>query len=263
MADGIIFRNTDGAKWGAGKGSALTSLEGDENNWEFLQRIQAIEGNPPLPVSIANITVVGSQFQVELTDGSSLGPYALPVATFELKGEWVNDMLYHELDMVSVANRGLYLVRIEHTTPSSPAIFDPTATDGGGNPLYLLLFGEDEYIYDIGFFFPGKPGIGIDDGEAMAGFTFDRDVTLPAGLPGSVARLKTGGAAAMDFKIQVNGADAGNIHFNLGATTGAFTFDDAVECVAGDTVTILKPDDGIDTNARQFSATIKGQRLFE
>ena len=260
--DGITYRTTDVLKWGTGKGSRLTSLEVDLNWWEVYSRLKSLEDNPPLPVSIEDFTIIGSTFQVNLTDGSNLGPFQLPIATFELKGEWVNDMLYHELDIVSVIHRGLYLVRIQHTTPTAPAVFDPDADDGFGNPLYLLLFGEDEYIYDIGFFYPGKPGIGIDDGEAMCGFSFDRAVTLPADLDGSIARLKTGCAAAMDFKIQKNGTDIGNIHFNLGATTGSFTFDDPVDFAPGDTVTILKPDDGIDTNARQFSATIQGQRLF-
>lgn len=261
--DGITYYTTDALKWGTGKGSRLTSLEVDLNFWELYTRLKVIEDNPPLPVSIQDFTVIGSQWEINLTDGSNLGPFTLPIATFELRGEWVNEMLYHELDMFTVAGRGLYLVRIEHTTPAAPAVFDPDAEDGSGNKLYLLLFGEDTYIYDIGFFFPGQPGIGIDDGEAMAGFTFDRDVTLPADLPGSVARLKSAPTAAMDFVIMVNDDEVGSVHFNIGSTTGLFTFDDPVECASGDTLTILKPTDGIDTTARQFSVTIKGQRVFE
>jgi hypothetical protein len=260
--DGIVYRNDDLAKWGVGKGSRLTSMEGDLNFWELYSRLKSLEDNPPIAASIQSFNIIGSQFTVNLTNGDTLGPYTLPIATFELRGEWVNDMTYTELDIVSVLHRGLYLVRITHTTDPAPAEFDPDADDGLGNLLYLLLFGEDEYIYDIGFFYPGKPGLGIDDGEAMCGFTADRDYTLPIGLTDSVARLKTAPAAAMDFKIQKNAADIGNIHFNIGATTGTFTFAAAVDFVAGDTVTILKPDDGIDADARQFTATLKGQRLF-
>ena len=260
--DGITYRNTDLAKWGTGKGSRLTSMEVDLNWWEIYGRVKFLEDNPPLPVSIANMTVVGTQWTVNLTNGSTLGPFTLPIGTFELKGDWVNEMLYHELDIVSVPHRGLYLVRIEHTTPAAPAEFDPDADDGLGNPLYLLLFGEDEYIYDLGFFFPGKPGLGIDDGDAMFGFTFDRAVTLPAGLTGSVAKLLVACTAAMDMTIKVNGVSAGSVHFNLGATTGSFVFTVAVDCEAGDTVTVHKPDDGVDATAKQLTVTIKGIRDF-
>lgn len=260
--DGITYRNTDLTKWGVGKGSRLTSLEVDLNWWEIYGRLKSLEDNPPVAVSVAGMTVVGTQWTVNLSNGDTLGPFTLPIGTFELKGDWLNDMLYHELDIVSVPHRGLYLVRIEHTTPSAPTEFDPDADDGSGNPLYLLLFGEDEYIYDVGFFFPGKPGLGIDDGDAIFGHTFDREVTLPANLPGSVARLKVACAAAMDFEIQVNGVASGNVHFNLGATTGSFTFASDVVCVAGDTVTVQKPDDGVDASAKQLTVTIKGRRDF-
>jgi hypothetical protein len=260
MVAGLTFYTTDPAKWGDGKGSALTKVEEDTNKWTLHSRIKEMEDNPPEPISIATIDVVGSQFTVNLTNGDTLGPYTLPIATFELEGEYQAGMTYHELDVISVPNRGLYLVRIEHV---AAAEFDPDADDGAGHPLYLLLFGEDEYIYDIGFFVPGKPGTGIEDGDAIAGFTFDRNVALLSPLAGSQARLRTACAAAMEFTLQKNGTDIGTVEFNLGSTTGNFTFADDVGFVAGDTLTVQKPEDGVDATAKQLTITIKGTRLFE
>ena len=46
------------------------------------------------------------------------------------------------------------LTRVTRWCPATPG---PTF----GDPLYQMVFGEDITVYDIGFFFPGKPGIGI------------------------------------------------------------------------------------------------------
>lgn len=270
--DGIIFRTTDGARWGGagglGTGGNLTPLQFDENMWDFLTRIKALETHPPTAVSILSFTVLGSQLQINLTDGTHRGPFTLPIATFNARGQWVNSMPYAQLDIITAPHFGIYLVNIAHTTPASPALFDPAAVDTValsptlGQPLYQLMFGEDAYIYDIGFFFPGKPGIGVDDGAAIAGHVLGHPITLPAGLPNSKAHLKIAPASAMSFKIQVDDVDKGTVDFAPGAINGTFTFTTAADVPVGSRVTILKPTGGVDVSARELSITMLATRVF-
>lgn len=272
MADGIIFRTVDMLRWGIagglGTGGNLTPLQFDENFWELLIRIQAIEGDPPEAISVSGFTVIGSQFQVNMSDGSTRGPYDLPIATFRFVGEWVNNLPMLKLDFVSKKGFGLYIVLISHTAPAGPATFDPAAVDtviGSptfGQPLYQLVYGEQEYIYDVGFFFPGKPGIGIEVGAAIAGHVFVHEVTFPATLPGSKADLKIDPASSMTFKIQRNGVDKGTVNFAAGANVGTFTFAADVVFAVGDKLTVLYPNGGIDVDARELSITFKAVRSF-
>jgi hypothetical protein len=272
MSDGIIFRTTDGGRWGGGGGSGtggnLTPLQFDENMWAFLTRIQALENNPPVAVSIMSFTVIGSQLQINMTDGSHQGPFTLPIATFNLQGNWVNDMLYRQLDIVSAPHFGLYLVNIQHTSPASPATFDPDAVDTvtgsptEGQKLFSQLFGEDAYIYDIGFFFPGRPGIGIDDGFAIAGHILGHAITLPQDLPDSTAYMTTAPDASMTFPIQVDGVTKGSLDFASGSHTGTFTFAADVPVDADSRVTLMKPTGGVNAAARELSVTILASRVF-
>lgn len=270
--DGITFRTVDNTKWGAaggsGTGGNLTPVQFDLNMWEFLTRIQALENDPPVAVSIQSFTILGSQLQINLTDGSHQGPFDLPIASFQFRGAWVNLGVYNQLDIVSAAHFGLFMVNIPHTAPASPAPFDPNATDTDslsptfGEKLYTQLFGEDTYIYDIGFFFPGKPGIGVEDASAIAGHVFVHPVTFPQDLAESEAFLKTGGASSMSFNIQKNGTTIGSIAFAAGDHVGTFTFAAAVDFDVGDRVTVMKPTGGVDASARELSITIKAARIF-
>jgi hypothetical protein len=270
MADGVIFRTVDGARWGAagglGTGGNLTPLQFDENFWELLTRVQALENDPPEAVSIEDFTVIGSQLEIMMTDGSTRGPFDLPIATFRDVGIWTNDLPLFELDFFSVAGRGFYRTLIAHTTPSAPEEFDPDAIDENsasptfGSPLYALVYGEDTFIYVIGFFFPGRPGIGIDAGSAIAGHVLVHDIIMPADLTGSEAYLKTDAAGDMEFVIQKNGSDIGTVDFVAGQNEGTFTFADDVEFAAGDRLTVLAPTDGVDTDARELSVTFNATR---
>ncbi|RWG54854.1 MAG: hypothetical protein EOQ64_18905 [Mesorhizobium sp.] len=94
----LTFRN-DGT-WGAGKGSRLTSAEGDGNIWELAQRIAAIIADIPAPLNISNITVDGTQMTIFLEDGTEFGPFTLPQANFR-------PTAVGELD---VATDGIYAV---------------------------------------------------------------------------------------------------------------------------------------------------------
>ncbi|TIM09126.1 hypothetical protein [Mesorhizobium sp.] len=76
----IVYRTT--GAWGVGQGYNLTALQVDGNFYDLDQRIQAIEDNPPEPVNISNITVVGTQMTIYLEDATVFGPFTLPQANF-------------------------------------------------------------------------------------------------------------------------------------------------------------------------------------
>lgn len=257
--DGIVFRSNAGLgiKWGnTGKGSNLTPAEVDDNFWELLSRLRTLEGSPPTAVSISNISVIGTQLLFTMSDASSFGPFTLPIATFELRGNYVAGTPYHELDIVTVPGQGVFLVRIDHNGENP---FDPDAIDGGGHAMYLRIFGEDSFIYDIGWFYPGRPGNGIATGGIMASHVLVRAITLPAGLIGSVAKLAVASATALSFPLFKNTTSIGSINFAIGAVTGTFTFAADVAFAIGDRVRLGRPT-AIDANARELDISLLATR---
>ena len=85
----LKFRTRDDARWGAGKGANLNPVEVDENFWDLLQRLQAVEENPAQPLQIGNITVSGNRMTITLSDGvTSFGPFTLPQAAFRFTGAY-------------------------------------------------------------------------------------------------------------------------------------------------------------------------------
>lgn len=253
--DGITYRTDDGTRWNTGKGSDLTATEIDLNFWELYSRLKDLEDTPPEPVMITDIVVIGSQFRVDMSDGSHFGPFDLPIAQWEWRGEWANNIHYYQLDLVTVKGRGLYMIQVEHTSDISDP-FDP-ALEVGGDPAFVLVFGEDTYIYDFGFFYPGKPGIGIDDGYAIAGHIFGRDIMLPAGMECD-AYMVDAPAADMSFDIQVDGVVKGQLEFDAGDNDGTLVWSADVQAVDGDRLRLMKPTGGVDADARELSVTFKG-----
>lgn len=266
MVAGLSFKTTDNTKWGAGNGLGtggnLTPQQADEDIWVLHSRIQVLEDNPPTARSIESFTVIGSQLQVNMSDGSTEGPFDLPIATFQMKGDWVNDMTYYPLDVVSVPHDGLYVVNIQHTTPASPATFDPQADDGSGNLLYTKVFGDDAWIYDVGWFYPGQPGLGIEDDAPIAAHLFRRAVICPANLVDSGAELRVPPASDLSFDLQVNGVVKGSVDFASGETVGTFTFATQVSCAPGDIIQIMKPS-AVDSAAKDLTVTLILTREFD
>lgn len=64
------------------KGSNLTPTEVDDNFHDLDDRIGELEDNPPEPVNISNIIVVGTQMTIYLEDATFFGPFTLPQANF-------------------------------------------------------------------------------------------------------------------------------------------------------------------------------------
>jgi hypothetical protein len=213
----ITFRTTDGAKWGAGKGANLNATEVDDNFWNLKQAIEAIASGAD-GVGIQSIAVVGNKMTFTMTDLTTRGPFTLPVAAFNWTGAFQGGFDYKAYDLFT-ASEGMYIVRQDHTSDST---FDPSASNVNG-PLYALIFPYPTH-YEFGFFFPGRPGLGVAAGEPMFAHAFARSVILPAGLTGSIARLKTAADADMSFPIYQDEVQIGSVEFASGNTLGTFTF---------------------------------------
>lgn len=257
--DGIVYVNTHaGDPRGTGKGSPLTVDEADDNFYTLYTRIKALQDDPPTAVSISNIQVNGSQMLVSMTDASTFGPFTLPIAKLAFRGDYVAGTQYFSLDLINVPQQGLYMVLEDVIDDDDP--FDPTKSDGSGNAYFNQVFGSDTLIYDIGFFFPGRPGIGIEAASEMMAHCFVREVTFPIALAGSLARLKIAPAADLSFPLQKNGTVIGSVDFALGSATGTFTFTTAVDFAIADLLEVMVPT-AVDTAARSLSLTLLGIRI--
>lgn len=120
------------------KGSALTAAEFDGNTNDLDGRLHALETNPPVAIGISNFTVTGSQFTVHLTDGSSFGPFTLPVLPPVWRGAWGPATAYQVYDIITVSGQGLFYVLRAHTSGS---VFDPAAANSSGF-YYQLAYAD-------------------------------------------------------------------------------------------------------------------------
>jgi hypothetical protein len=131
----FVFRTDDFTKWGAGKGSNLTAVEFDNNNWDLLSRILALETNAPQPNNIDHFEVIDQQFFVHFVDSSVLGPYDFPVLQWKFVQQWQGDHDYFKNEVFTF-NGSIYLVLRNH---HSDTVFDPGANSGTGQDFYELL----------------------------------------------------------------------------------------------------------------------------
>lgn len=121
---------SDGAtgEWGAGLGRPLFVEEADQNIWQLVQAIDAAAAAAGSPVGIASIAVSGAEMTITLTDATVLGPFTLPTSRWTYRGAWAAATAYSRNDVVKVANQGIYLVQVTHT---SAATFDDTLESAG------------------------------------------------------------------------------------------------------------------------------------
>jgi len=140
----ITYRLT--GPWGPGKGANLQPSEVDNNFWNVAQALVDLETNPAVPVGIESITMSGSLMTIYLTDGSTMGPFPIPIATFSWRGEWQPTTSYAELDVFSKSDTGIFLVLLAHT---SGAEFDPDIQVGDPPaPALQKLFGATDGTLD-------------------------------------------------------------------------------------------------------------------
>lgn len=131
----IVFRNTTVDF--TGKGSELTSLEGDYNEFKQASAIVDLQTSmAAVGAGIASITQpTPTTLLVTLTDATVFGPFLLPTAAMVGRGLWLPSVPYAVNDLVYFGN-AFYIVQVAHT---SDLTFDPGATDGNANALYGLI----------------------------------------------------------------------------------------------------------------------------
>ncbi len=135
MTTSIKYRTTDLAEWGTGEGVDLTPAQVDGNFWNLADRLVTQEARPDPSAGIDYFSVDGAQFYVHMTDDTTvLGPYALPYALYNSRGDWAPLTGYSVLDTI-IANGSLYAVIFAHTSEAS---FDAGANDGNGHDYYSL-----------------------------------------------------------------------------------------------------------------------------
>jgi hypothetical protein len=123
----ITFRTTGTGTWGTGKGSRLTTTEIDQNFYRLQQDIEAAAESAAAPIAIESIDVTGSQMTITLSDATVFGPFTLPKAKFNYRGEWTDGESYGINDIVKVTNDGVYMVARTHVAADP---FDPELLDG-------------------------------------------------------------------------------------------------------------------------------------
>lgn len=256
----IIFR-TDGA-WGAGKGSNLLPAEVDENFWDIVQRLDAIEGSPPEAVSIASFEQVGTQLTITMTDSSSHGPFTLPSARFRFTGQYMPETLYFVNDIFS-KNGALYGVLVQHI---SEIAFDPERFDDAGF-TYLLMLERPTQPYDVGLFYADHiPG----DGRVLLQHIVARQFFIASEYVKSIAYLTNITTNVIELPIYRNDEFIGSIVFDPseGAISGedgqlgTFVPNSPAETLTfnrGDRLRVFAPEDGADPTALGLAVTFVGE----
>lgn len=259
------------------KGSNLTADEVDGNFHDLDNRVTAITDGLQ-PISIDHFTITGDQLSVTLTDSTVKGPYTLPTAEWNPRGDWLPDTVYAKLDVVSF-DGDLYLVDNPHTSAGS---FDPNANGGPGVPFYSLILEQPmlhlpsggernmrlrkascadfdtEWAYDTrnyGIFIQGAPA----DDELILRYQFAESTLLRHSLPTSVGSAVTGSSADAQFVMALNGVVIGSVWFFSG-TDAVFDFPADIVTVHGDVLTINAPSPA-DTTLANISITIAAELL--
>lgn len=247
----LLTYRTAGA-WGAGKGARLTAAEVDQNFHDIVQAIEGIEVAEPK--EILAITVTGNQMTVHIDGGAEFGPFELPTAALDYVGDWTATTELVGGSLFTAAN-ALWYVNRTHTTGSA---FNPALVDGVG-PVYKKVMPFPANTYDVGFFWPGKPGDGVVLGATFLAHATVRDFWLPADLVGSIATVETAFDADAAFPILKNGDEIGALAFAAADTAGTFTFDEDVQFASGDVLRITRNDaDDVDATAAGLLVTLKG-----
>lgn len=114
----------------------LTKDEFDGNYDNLDGRITLLEDNPPVAVSVDDVTQTGDQFTFVMTDATTHGPFTIPKVTYVDRGTWAPSTAYAIYDTFTI-NGALYEVIFAHT---SALTFDPSASDGMGHSYYHLIF---------------------------------------------------------------------------------------------------------------------------
>lgn len=263
MVASLTYRTSDITRWGGGTGTKLTSVQVDLNFWTLFEAIDALQADQSLTVSIDFISqpLNGNQLFVHLTNHQVLGPFTLPTAQWNPRGNWAPFTNYAPFDVVSNGGN-LYLISTAHT---SAATFNPNATNGVSQNLYILILSSPENalpsdgttgmrlvkssgspfvtrwesdLIRLICFVGGKP----NPNELLLQFAVLDHMTLPAGLIQSVFFANTPTAANVTYNLSKTGAAIGSITFTGPSPEGiSISFPANVLCVPGDIISLTGP----------------------
>jgi hypothetical protein len=240
----IVYVTT--GPWGTGTGTPNSAAQVDGNFYDADQRIVALNADLAEGKRIDSVSYTDTNMTFHFTDGTSQ-TIPLPIAVITYVGQWTNGTPYTRGHMVSVRARGMYQVLVDHTTPPLPAVFDPAATDGSGNPLYSFWMPLYDVNYDAAIFVPGS--IQREPDEVLFQAVANRTMRLTTGSGHSYAYLDIGndgtGATDIILSIQHNRIEIGTITFAAGGEidsdggqSGTFIMPTFADFAEGDTYAI-------------------------
>jgi hypothetical protein len=259
--ENLTYRTDDLARWGTGQGSNLAANQVDRNFFALFSAVSALEDHQQFVATIVDMNAVGDQFFVTLSDDTVIGPITIPTSNWHFRADgWLPNTLYDAYDVFN-HNGMVVLVNIPHTSGPTFSIF---ATDGESNDLYSLLLEEP-----TNFLPPdGTPGqilvrlagspistewqdqkVRISttvagqplSSELLFHYPVVDNLTLLAGLPGSVGYAELVSDAGVSYPIKVNGVDVGSIDFSTAAASATATFLVDVDLIPGDIVSLYGP----------------------
>ena len=240
MPFGITFRTTNLAKWGAGKGTPLTSEEVDESLWGLAQAIGALQANPAQPKQITSVDYNNFQLIFSLDDGTDFR-VGIPVLRWRWRTEgWVPSSQYRALDVFKVPGVGLVLATMTHVSGTD---FDLDALDAStGARLYELVYGVIEQptvgTDSISMFFRSViPG----DSRVLTAYVATQTFRLPVNMAGSAGYLDTAPAGSMVLPVMKNDTLIGQVTFAAGSRTPTFSLSAVTQFEYGDRLKILEP----------------------
>jgi hypothetical protein len=206
--------------WGTGTGTPNSAAQVDGNFYDVDQRIADLNADLAEGKLIDTVTYTPNSMTFHFTDGTSQ-VIPLPVATITYAGQWQNSTPYSTGQLVSVPGIGMYQIVVAHTTPPLPAVFDPYAVDGSGNPLYSFWMPLYDINYDAAIFVPGTAQ--RTAGELMFQAAANRTMKLLSGNAHAYAYLDVaiGTGTNIILAIQKNRVQIGTITFTAGATPDA------------------------------------------
>lgn len=255
----LTYRSNDSTRWGNGVGSDLTAVLIDLNFWNLFSAVTTLENNQTTSAGIDYMTMQGDQLYVHLTNHAVLGPFTVPTAIWNPRGDWAPITAYAALDVV-VDNGSVYVVNVSHVSAST---FSAGATDGNGHDLYTLILEQpanqipsggtvgqrlvkstsSPYVtawesdkLRLSCFANAAP----QPGEVLIQYGVVDHCVLPAGLAGSVVYAAIPPSAAATFVINVNGVAVGSITLSP-SPKESVSFSADVNLIPGDIVTLVSP----------------------
>lgn len=257
--DPIKFRTDDLAKWGVGIGMNLDAVDFDLNNWNFDQRLLALEtATPPEAVGIDSFSFVGGNIMtIHMTDATTRGPFVIDVGWLP-QGIWLPSTAYIKnhliVSPVGPYAGNAYLVTWPHT---SALAFDPEATDGLGHKLYGLLLPAaipPVLANDLHIFVSGL----MTNNQLLLTYGSVRPWTLPTNLLGSLFKGGTAAVASTVVSLFLDTTPIGTLTWGVGATVPTVAFTGRVDFDVGEYFIVKGPavaDTGLSDVALDFAGT--------